>query len=103
MKQTEKVLNSFGYVATKIQFHFWFPSSPDVALSGHIGRLLNWKFEFGWRIIINVANYINYKYIYDDVGIGNITLWLWTFLDFSSRHTVDIASDIVMYHILVGK
>ena len=101
-KQNWNVGNSYGFVATatKIRFHFWFPRSPNVAFGGHIGWLLNWKYEFGWKIIISSANYVNYNYFCDD-GIAKVTLRLWEFSDFSSRHTVGITDDVIMYHILV--
>ena len=98
--QNWNVGNIHGYVATaaKIRFHFWFPRSPDVAFGGHIGWLLNLKSKFGWRIIINLANYVNYNYFCDYDGITNVTRWLWKFSEFSSSHTVGIAGDVINYH-----
>ena len=36
-------------------------------------------------------------------GMDNVTLRLWTFSDFCSRHTVGVAGDDIMFHILVDK
>ena len=38
----------------------------------------------------------------DGEGIDNVTLRLWKFSDFCSRHTVGVAGDDIMYHILVS-
>ena len=64
-------------MATKIQFHFQFPRSPDAAFGGRIGWLLNWKYEFECRILSNIASYVEYNYFLDDEGLDNIMLWLW--------------------------
>ena len=58
------VRDSYSYVAmaTKIRFNFQFPRSPDAAFGGHIGWLINWKFNFGCRIIKNIANYVKYNH-----------------------------------------
>ena len=92
--------NSWSYVAmaTKIQFHFQFPRPSDAAFGG--GWLLNWMFQFGCRRISNITNHAKCSYFLDDDGINNVTLRLWKFSDFCSRHTVGVAGDI-MYHILV--
>ena len=42
-----------------------------------------------------------YNYFCDDDRIDNVTLQLSKFSDFSSRHTVCIMGDDIMYHILV--
>ena len=34
-------------------------------------------------------------------GINNVTLRLWKLSDFSSRHTVGVAGDDIMYYIVV--
>ena len=49
----------------------------------------------------NIANYLKYNYFLDDDGIDNVTLRLWKFSDFCSRHTVGVAGDDIMFHILV--
>ena len=41
------------------------------------------------------------NYFLDDDGIDNVTLRIWKFSDFCSRHTVGIAGDDIMHHILV--
>ena len=48
-----------------------------------------------------IANYLKYTYFLDCDGIDNVTLRLWTFSDFCSRHTVGVAGDDIMFHILV--
>ena len=97
------IRNSHRYVATstKIRFHFQFPRSPDAAFGGLIGWLFNWKCKFSCRIISNRANYLKYNYFWDGDGIDNVTLRLWIFSDVCWRHTVDVAGDDIMFHILV--
>ena len=97
------VRNSYSYVATatKIRFHFQFLRSPDAAFGGLIGWLFNWKCKFTCRIISNIANYLKCNYFWDGEGIDNVTLRLWKFSDFYSRHTVGVAGDDIMFHILV--
>ena len=51
----------------------------------------------------NIANYLKYCYFLDCDGIDNVTLRLWEFPDFCSRHTVGVAGDDIMFHILVIK
>ena len=84
-----------------IRFHFQFSRSPDAAFGGLIGWLFNWKCKFSYRIISNIANHLKYNYFWDGDGIDNVTLQLWKFSDFCSRHTVGVASDDIMFHILV--
>ena len=50
----------------------------------------------------NIANYLKYNYFLDCDGIDNVTLRLWKFSDFCSRHTVGVAGDDIMSHILVS-
>ena len=45
--------------------------------------------------------YLKYNYFLDCDGIDNGTLRLWKFSDFCSRHTVGVAGDDIMFHILV--
>ena len=105
MKQNLNVRNSYSYVATAtmIWFHFQFPRSPDAALLVVLlfVWLFNWKCKFSCRIISNIANYLKYNYFWDVDAIDNVTLRLWKFSDFCSRHTVGIAGDDIMFHILV--
>ena len=91
------------YVAavTKVQFHFQFLRSPDAAFGGLIGWLFKWKCKFSCRIISNIANYLKYNYFWDGDGIDNVTLRLWKFAEFCSRHTVGVAGDDIMLQILV--
>ena len=49
----------------------------------------------------NIANYLKYNYFWDCDSIANVTLRLWKFSDFCSRHIVDVAGDGIMFHILV--
>ena len=42
-------------------------------------------------------------YFRDDDDVDNVTLQLWKFSDFSSRHTVGVAGDDLMCHILVDQ
>ena len=51
--------------------------------------------------ISNIANYLKYNYYLDCDAIDNVTLRLWKFSDFCSRHTVGVAGDDIMFHILV--
>ena len=45
-------------------------------------------------MISNIANYLKYNYFWDGDGIDNVTfLKIW--------HTVGIAGDDIMFHILV--
>ena len=53
-------------------------------------------------LINNIANYLKYNYFLDCDGIDNVTLRLWKFSDFCSRHTVGVAGDDIMFHILVA-
>ena len=93
------VRNSHSYVAIKIRFHFQFPRPLDAEF---VSRwLLNLKFRFGCRIISIIANHAKCNYFLDDDGIDNVTLRLWKFSDFCSRHTVGVAGDDIMYNILV--
>ena len=98
------VRNSYSYVATanKIRFHFQFPRSPDAEYGGLIGWLFIWKCKFSCRIISKIANYLKYNYFSDDDGIENVTSRLWKFSYFCSRHTVGVAGDDIMFHILVS-
>ena len=84
-----------------IRFHFQFPRSPDAAFGGLIGWLFNWKCKFSCRIISNITNHLKYNYFWDGDGIDNVTLRLWKFSDFCSRHSVGVAGDDIMFHILV--
>ena len=52
-------------------------------------------------LISNIANYLKYNYFLDCDAIDNLTLRLWKFSDFCSRHTVGVAGDNIMFHILV--
>ena len=52
-------------------------------------------------LISNIVNYLKYNYFLDCDGIDNVTLRLWKFSDFCSRHTVGVAGDDIMFHILV--
>ena len=52
-------------------------------------------------LISNIANYLKYNYFWDCDGIDNVTLRLSKFSDFCSRHTVAVAGDDIMFHILV--
>ena len=52
-------------------------------------------------LISNIANYLKYNYFLDCDGIDNVTLRLWKFCDFCSRHIVGVAGDDIMFHILV--
>ena len=100
MKQQLKCKKcSYVATATNIRFHFQFPRPPGAAFGG--GWLLNRKFKFGCRIICNIANYVECNYFLDDDGIDNVTLRLWKFSEFGSRHIVGVAGDDIMYHILV--
>ena len=98
------VRNTYSYVATatKIRFHFQFPRSSDAAFGGLIGWLFNWRCKFSCRMISSIANYLKYNYFWDGDTIDNVTLRLWKFSDFSSRHTVGVAGDYIMFHILVS-
>ena len=42
-----------------------------------------------------------YNYFWDCDGIDKVTLQLWKFSDFCSRHTVGVAGDDIMSHFLV--
>ena len=97
------VRTSYSYVATanKIRFHFQFPRSPDAEFGGLIGWLFNWKCKFSCRIISKIANYLKYNYFWDGDGIENVSSRLWKFSYFCSRHTVGVAGDDIMFHILV--
>ena len=53
-------------------------------------------------LISNIANYLKYNFFWDCDGIDNVTLRLWKFSDFCSRHTVGVAGDDIMFHILVS-
>ena len=53
-------------------------------------------------MILNITNYVKYNYFCDDGGIGNVRLRLLKFSDFSWRHTVCIADEDIMHHILVS-
>ena len=53
------------------------------------------------RIISKIANYLKYNYFWDGDGIENVTSRLWKVSYFCSRHTVGIAGDDIMFHILV--
>ena len=50
----------------------------------------------------NFANHLEYNYFWDCDGIDSVTLRLWKFSDFCSRHTVGVAGDDIMFHILVA-
>ena len=91
------------YVATanKIRFHFQFPRSPDAEFGGLIGWLFNLKCKSSCRMISKIANYLKYNYFWDGDGIENVTSWHWKFSYFCSRHTVGVAGDDIMFHILV--
>ena len=52
-------------------------------------------------LISNIANYLKYNYFWDCDGIDNVTLRLWKFSDFYSRHIAGVAGDDIMFHILV--
>ena len=54
-------------------------------------------------LISNIANYLKYNYFWDCDGIENVTLRLWKFSDFCSRHIVGVAGDDIMFHILVSR
>ena len=83
-----------------IRFHFQFPRSPDAAFGGLIGWLFNLECKFSCRMISNIANHLNYNYFWDGDGIDNVTLRLWKFSDFCSRHTVGAPGDDIMFHII---
>ena len=93
---------SYSYQATKIRFHFQFLRSPDAAFGGLTWWLFNWKCKFSRRLISNITNYLKYNYFWDGDGIDNVTLRLWKFSDFCSRHSVGVEGDDIMFHILVS-
>ena len=101
------VKNSYSYVTTAtmirfpIWFHFQFLRSPDAAVGGLFGWLFNWKWKCSCRIISNIANFLKYNYFWDGDGIDNVKTRLWRVSDFCSRHTVGVAGDDIMFHILV--
>ena len=103
MKQKLICKKNYSYVATAtmIQFHFQFPRSPDAPFGGLIRWLFNWKCKFSCRIKSNIANHLKYNDFWDGDGIDNVTLRLYIFSDFCSRHTVGVAGDDIMFHILV--
>ena len=47
------------------------------------------------------CNHLKCNYFWDCDGIDNVMLRLWKFSDFCSRHTVGVAGDDIMVHILV--
>ena len=51
-------------------------------------------------LISNIANYLQCNYFWDCDGIDNVTLRLWKVSNFCSRHTVGVAGDDIMFHIL---
>ena len=55
-----------------------------------------------FTLISNIANYLKYNYFWDCDGIDNVMLRLWKFSYFCSQHTVGVAGDDIMFHILVG-
>ena len=70
----------------------------------HFSRL-QVKGQHHWvtlALISNIANYLKYNYFLDCGGIDNVTLRLWKFSDFCSKHTVSVAGDDIMFHILVS-
>ena len=81
-----------------IRFHFQFPRSPDAAFGGW---LFNLKCKFSCRIISNIANHLKYNYFWEGDDIDNVTLRLWKLSDFCSRHSVGVAGDDIMFHILI--
>ena len=52
-------------------------------------------------MVMTSSNYLEYNYLWDCGGIDNVTLRLWKFSDFCSRHTVGVVGDDIMFHILV--
>ena len=52
-------------------------------------------------LISNIANYLKYNHFWDCDGIDNVTLRLLKSSDFCWRHTVGVAGDDIMFHILV--
>ena len=52
-------------------------------------------------MISKIANYLKYNYFWDGDVIENVTSRLWKFSYFCSRHTVGVAGDDIMFHILV--
>ena len=48
-----------------------------------------------------LSGLFEYNYLLHCDGIDNVTLRLWKFSDFCSRHTVGVAGDDIMFHILV--
>ena len=54
-------------------------------------------------LISNIANYLKYNndYFWDCDGIDNVTLRLCKSSDFCSTHTVGVAGDDIVFHILV--
>ena len=97
------VRNSYTNIATatKIWFNFQFPRSPDATFGRLMGWLVNWKCKFSCRILSNIANYFKNNYFWDGNGIDHVTLRHRKFSDFYSRHTVGVAGDDIMFHILV--
>ena len=81
-----------------IRFHFQFGRSLETTFGGHIKWLQ--KRVLIYRIRINIANYVKYKYFCDDDIIDDITVPLWKFSDLCSRQTVGNAGDDIIYHIL---
>ena len=52
-------------------------------------------------MISKIGNYLKCNYFWDGDGIENVTLRPWKFSDFCSRHTVGVAGDAIIFHILV--
>ena len=52
-------------------------------------------------MIRHIANHLKYNYFWDGDGVDNVILRLWKFSDFCLRHSVGVAGDDIMLHILV--
>ena len=96
------VKNSYSYQTTKIRFNLQFLRSPDAAFGDLIWWWFNWKCKFSRRWMSHITNFLKYYYFWDGESIDNVTLRLWKFSDFCSRHTVGVKGDDIMFHILVS-
>ena len=85
----------------RLGFTFSFQDRLMLHLSAFFGWLFNWKCKLSCSVISNIANHLKFNHFWDGDGIDDVTLRIWKFSDFCSRHTVSVAGDDIICHILV--
>ena len=78
--------------------HLRYPRSPEALLAILDDYKIGNKYKFGCRILINIDYHVRQQSLCDD----DVTLRRWKFSEFSSRQTIGLECEDIMFNILVA-